>query len=361
MQSLQSMAIIDVLEKLGNEKDNAKRLALLRAVTDLFFVNAGGYSDTETVLFDDVLSRLAKDAEEHIRQELAERMSYSEHAPRGLITQLANDEVRVASPVLSHSPVLTDEDLVSIASNKDQAHMLAISMRQKLSEAVTDVLVERGDQNVARTVAKNTGALFSEKGYTRLAERASDDEELQVNLSERADLPASVVSELLKTATERVRERLLASSNTEDAQLIDNALHVAGQNIAKQIAPAIDLTSAMRFVTRLMQEGTLNEDVLYNVASEKSLEESICVLSALAQIDLDNAKNFMTSKSAEAILLVSKANNFKPATVAALLSVNPTLDVTDAKRIDYLYQYQNMAVAMAQRIVRFWKVRASAK
>ena len=358
---MQSMAISQVVEQLGNEKDNAKRLALLRAVTDLFFIRAGNHSEAENVLFDDVMSKLAREAEEHIRRELSERIGDNEHAPKGLVRQLASDEISVAQPVLAASPVLTDEDLVSIAKEKDQAHMLAISMRKTLSEAVTDVLVERGDQSVARSVAKNSGALFSDQGFNRLVARSDGDEQLQESLSARPDLPKEAMKELLQIATEKVRERLKATATAEDAALIDDALNFATKKVSADIEPeaTLDLSDAMRFVGRLKQENTLSEDVLFNLATEKSLPECICALSALTQIDIDNAKNFMTSKSPEALMLVSKAYNFKPATVAALLATNPNIEMNDRKRVDYLYQYQNMAVAMAQRIVRFWRVRAT--
>ena len=55
-----------------------------------------------------------------------------------------------------------------IAKSKGQNHLLAISERASLSEAVTDVLVDRGDTHVHHALAKNSGARFSESGFAAL-------------------------------------------------------------------------------------------------------------------------------------------------------------------------------------------------
>ena len=55
--------------------------------------------------------------------------------------------------------------LVENAKTKSQEHLLAITKRKSLAETVTDVLVERGDRDVALSVAQNAGAKFSETGY----------------------------------------------------------------------------------------------------------------------------------------------------------------------------------------------------
>ena len=64
-----------------------------------------------------------------------------------LVRRLAkDDDIAVAGPVLTQSPRLPETDLVEIAKTKSQAHLLAISGRTGIAEAVTDVLVRRGDR-----------------------------------------------------------------------------------------------------------------------------------------------------------------------------------------------------------------------
>ena len=58
--------------------------------------------------------------------------------------------------MLEGSPRLSETELIEIAQQKSQAHLLALSRRSSLTERVTDILVERGDETVVRSVASNS-------------------------------------------------------------------------------------------------------------------------------------------------------------------------------------------------------------
>src|SRR5690606_39176967 len=121
----------------------------LRRLTDLFTGRAEELSDQHIGLFDDVIARLAGEIENKARIELARRLAPLDKAPPNTMRQLANDDsIEVAGPVLLRSQRLGEDDLAEIARNKGQAHLLAISSRRPLGETVTDVLVDRGDEDV---------------------------------------------------------------------------------------------------------------------------------------------------------------------------------------------------------------------
>ena len=63
---------------------------------------------------------------------------------------------------------LRTSDLVEIASTKGQDHLFAISGRTNLPEAVTDVIVDRGERKVIRRLANNESARFSETEIVEL-------------------------------------------------------------------------------------------------------------------------------------------------------------------------------------------------
>ena len=95
------------------------------------------------------------------------------NAPPGVIRTLAfDDSIDVAGPVLANSTRIDNAALVENARTKSQDHLLAISRRPTLAETVTDVLVERGNRDVALSTARNSGAKFSETGYIRLVKRS---------------------------------------------------------------------------------------------------------------------------------------------------------------------------------------------
>ena len=119
--------------------------------------------------FDEVILRLARNLEFRARLELSEHLADHAMAPRRVVRDLAfDDDGAVAAPVLSRSPRLSEDDLLAVAQEKGQAHLLALSRRVSLSERITDVLIDRGDTRVVRSVADNEGARFSEQGFSAL-------------------------------------------------------------------------------------------------------------------------------------------------------------------------------------------------
>jgi uncharacterized protein (DUF2336 family) len=165
-------SLIQELEQAMQCGSSAKRIETLRRVTDLFVDNAEELQEEQIALFDDVLNRLIEEIGLRARAEFSKRMAPIANAPSNLIRRLANDDgIEVAGPVLSASERLSVADLVAVAAEKSQKHLLAIAERRHLGEAVTDVLVGRGDPEVLCKVAENAGAAFSPAGLSDLVQR----------------------------------------------------------------------------------------------------------------------------------------------------------------------------------------------
>jgi len=96
-------------------------------------------------------------------------------APCFVMAMLVIPTPAVAEPILTASARLSDSDLIEIASTKTQAHMLAISARPQIGTAVTDILLQRGNQDVVHTLAENSGARFSARGFETLVRHAESD------------------------------------------------------------------------------------------------------------------------------------------------------------------------------------------
>ena len=163
---------------LAEEDSSEKRRALLRELTEHFF---GGSSrtPTEDKLYDAVLVKLADDMESAVRAELSARFANAPDAPHTLIRRLANDEAAVAGAVLAASPVLTDEDLLGVVRRHGQDHLRAVSARPSVSEAVSEVIVERGDDETLGTLLRNDGARLSRKASEAAVERAKVNPDLR--------------------------------------------------------------------------------------------------------------------------------------------------------------------------------------
>ena len=151
-----NQSLIDELNDAVANGGIEQRLKILERITDLFVAGSRGYSGEQIALFDDVLQELSAEIETKARAKLALRLAHLRNSPPALIRKLAfDDEITVAEPVLVHSQQLSDADLVENATTKSQDHLFAIAQRLRLSEQVTDILVERGNRRVLRRVVRN--------------------------------------------------------------------------------------------------------------------------------------------------------------------------------------------------------------
>jgi uncharacterized protein (DUF2336 family) len=184
----------------------------------LFVAESDRLTDQQINVFDDILGHLIKRIEAKALAELSRRLAPIHNAPIEVVRQLARDDnIGVAKPVLTTSARLSDSDLIEIASKKTQAHLLAISARAQIETAVTDILLQRGDQDVFYTLAENSGARFSARGFETLVRRAEGDGRLAEKVGLRLDVPLRLFRELLSRATEAVRTRLLELAGPEPA------------------------------------------------------------------------------------------------------------------------------------------------
>src|SRR5262249_53536706 len=152
-------SLLDELECALAAGTNAQRIEMLSRITDLFVAEAHRYTHRQIDLFDEVIAKLTSAIEGKARAKLSIRLAGVLNAPHGVVRMLAfDDDVEVARPVLTESERLDDTDLVANANSKSQQHLAAISERKSLSEAVTDVLVTRGNRHVAHPVSRDAGA-----------------------------------------------------------------------------------------------------------------------------------------------------------------------------------------------------------
>src|ERR1700675_3990648 len=202
--------LIEQLEDALASKDISRRAEVLRRVTDLFVLGLGKFSDDQVELFDSVMSKLLENIEHAARAQFGSRLAGLSDAPPKVIRELAfDDAIEVAGPVLLHSERLDEYALLENAKTKGQDHLLAISCRKTLVETVTDVLVERGNQAVVSSTARNSGARFSHFGISTLVKKARDDGDLALCVWSRPDIPRQNLVKLFVDASEAVKNQLV--------------------------------------------------------------------------------------------------------------------------------------------------------
>src|SRR6476661_1117398 len=263
-------APLELIHQLDNSiahSTDERRSAMLRHLTDLFLVGSDAYSDDEVDLIDDVFVRLVATIEESSRALLAIRIGPVAIAPPKILRLLACDDViEVASPVLTQAERLDTETLIQCAKTKNQEHLLAISRRKTLPEPLTDVLVERGDQQVVLSTAKNAGARFSPKGFDLLVKRSHGDDALTSCVGMRPDLPPQILEQLLAAASEKVRKTLVAEREYAKADIERVVDEVSGRIQAGTAAQPLGYAAAQVLVESMHEAGQLTTAKLQEFA-----------------------------------------------------------------------------------------------
>jgi uncharacterized protein (DUF2336 family) len=353
-----AVSLIPELEDVIQHGSRRKRVETLQRLTALFLAGASVYNDAHVDVFDGVFGLLIKEIESKARAELANRLAPVSNAPLNVIRALASDDdIAVSGPVLKLAPRLQEADLVDLATTKSQAHLQAISARPVLGEAVTDVLVRRGDREVARSVAENRGARISETGFFRLVKRAESDGVLAEKVGLRPDIPPQMFQELLTKATAVVHKRLLASAPPELKADIRRVLDKVSGEVGKQVGPR-DYRAAQRVVLSLHRAGNMNEAVLAAFASDGKYEETVVALAALSKVPISIADRLMDSDRPDPMLILCKAAGMSWPTVKSVIAVRPDDKAVSSQGVDSAFaNYGRLSAATAQRVVRFWQVR----
>jgi hypothetical protein len=294
------------------------RLRALWHTTDLMIT--GRYSEDEIWTFGEVIGRLADEIEVAARAQLARRLARFDKAPVNIIHKLAfDDSIEVAGPILQGSEKLEPYALVANVCTKSQTHLLAISKREQLEETVTDVLVTRGDQEVVKSVATNSGARLSDFGFLHMIQRAEGDSILAEQLGLREDIPRHIFQQLIAKASDDVRKRLEHERPAMVDQIKSTMSDVAGELQSKFGPVSRTYFVAKRLVTAQHRQGNLNENSISLYARSHKLDEVTIGLSLLCSLPGDVIERAMLDKNRETLLILAKALDFSWATTMALL------------------------------------------
>jgi len=296
-----------------------QRFTILRKITDLFLAEVDYYSDDHVAVFDQLMSRLIDRIERQALVELSGKLAPVGRAPANVIGLLSNnDDIDVAGPVLAQSGILTDEELVAIAESKSQAHLDAIAGRSRVNEPITDVLIDRGNAEVAHKITANPGARFSRFGFSTAMTRAEDDDSLAMAVAARLDLPDDLLEQLVGKASMTVQQRLLANARPEMRQ-----------------DPA-------RLRARIVE-----------CAESRNLPELLDALAVLSEIPVKAIKDIARQGSNEAVLVLRKSCGFRWHDLQKIMAVLVPSKKTPDEVNALFASYTALSTANAQRAVRF--------
>ena len=215
-----------------------------------------------------ILTLICRDVSELVRRALAITLQNSPNLPAAIAQTLINDVDSIAVPVLANSPVLTDEDLVSVLRSKAAAKVKAVAQRRTLSAAITSAIISLGDGPAVAHLAANDHVLISPEATQHMAEVYGDNDLIREAALMRQDMPLPVVRKLIGITTQKARYKLetLPEITRGDAKDIAQRTHErALLSYTDRDWPQKTLSL---YVDGLHQDGLINEGLILRAAGQ---------------------------------------------------------------------------------------------
>ena len=354
----QTKSYLEDLDDAISRGTAESRTRALWHATDLLI--AGRYSEDEVATFGQVIGRLADEIEVEVRAQLSQRLARFDRAPIDVIHQLAfDDAIEVARPVLEGSPQLDDATLIANARSKSQAHLLAIAKRESIAEAVTDVLVARGNRAVVNSVAENDGARISGSSLLHMVKRAEGDSILAEHLGLRGDIPRQLFQQLIAKASNEVKNRLAQERPGLFAQIQDSVTDVAGDLQSKFGPVSKSYFVAKRTVSIQHRLGNLNEKSISDYARAHRIDEVTIGLALMCALPPDVVeRTLLFERNREVLLILAKSLGFSWDTTMSLLFLGAKDHRITAGELRQLAtEYDCLNPETSKTIVEFYQTR----
>ena len=354
--------LIDQLEGVLASNDLSRRAQVLRSVTDLFVHGSGRFTDDQIDLFDEVMGKLIENIELAARVAFGSRMAMVTDAPRGAIRTLAfDDAIEVAAPVLTHSVRLDDATLAENARTRGQGHLLAISGRSVLAEAVTDILVDRGNDQVVASTAGNRGAKFSTSGMSTLVRRAQHNGDLALCVWTRPDIPRHDLARIFARASEVVRGRLEVANPRRAALIRAAVAEASDEMLAMARAGSDEHAQAQAHVRSLHSFGLLDETRLQEFAREGSYDKTAVALSLMCDLPIGLIERALAQDDPEQLIVFAKASDLTWESAKALITVQAGRGGVTQERLNQCFaSFFRLRPRTARTALQFYRLREKA-
>jgi uncharacterized protein (DUF2336 family) len=356
--------LVSFLKELDDEATRGSPESRLRALwhaTDLLI--AGRYSEDEVWVFGEVIDRLASEIEVVARGKLANRLARADIAPIKIVKKLASDEsIDVAGPILRQFARLDTQTLIANATTGSQQHLLAISQRKSIDQNVTDVLVKRGDREVIKSVAANSGARLSDFGFLHLVKRSEGDSILAEHLGIRRDIPRHLFQQLIAKASDEVKRKLQNERPELADQIQTSVADVAGALQSKFGPASENYFAAKKTVCAQHQSGNLKEKAIFEYSQSHKFEETTIGLSLLCALPVNVVERALVDKNKELVLVLAKALDFSWTTAMSLLFLGAPDHRIFSRDLDVLkLAFAGLNAEISKDVLKFYQSRKAAE
>jgi uncharacterized protein (DUF2336 family) len=201
----------------GERAEATRALARAWLISDL--------SEDDRAAAEGALLMLLDDTSPLVRRAMAEVFARSYEAPAAIVQALALDQPSIALPILEHSPLLIDADLVDIVATGDSEVQCAVARRMSLPASVCAAIAEVGSAAAALELIENAYAELAPFSWDRIVERHGHLAAIRESMLVLEDLPAATRVALVAKLSDTLAQFVVAKNWLS----ADRAERIAGE------------------------------------------------------------------------------------------------------------------------------------
>lgn len=281
----------------GERAEATRALARAWLISDL--------SQDDRIAAEGALLMLLDDPSPLVRRAMAEVFAPSAEAPAAIVQALAVDQPAIALPVLEHSPLLIDADLVDIVATGNDEMQCAIARRIDLPASVGAAIAEVGCAAAALELIENAHAELAPFSWDRIIERHGHLAAIREAMLVLEGLPAVTRMALVAKLSETLAQFVVARNWLS----VDRAGRIATEACERSsvhIAARSDGEEMRGLVVHLRATGQLTAGLILRALLSGNLElfhAALAELSGLPQARIAALLHDRGAASLDALLI----------------------------------------------------------
>jgi len=292
----------------GERAEATRALARAWLISDLSQEDRAGAEGALLTLLDD--------ASPLVRQAMAEVFCHSADAPPAIVQALSLDQPSVALPVLEHSPLLIDADLVDIVATGNREMQCAIARRIKLPAAVCAAIAEVGAPAAALELIENPYAELAPVSWDRIVERHGHLAAIRESMLVLEDLPAATRLALVAKLSDTLAQFVVAR-NWLSAERATRIASEARDRCTVNVASRSRGDDMRALVGHLRATGQLTAGLILRALLSGNLELFSYALAGLSDLPLSRVASLLDDRGGASLRALLKRAGLPESTFAA--------------------------------------------
>jgi len=236
-----------------------------------------------------LLHVMAEDAAALVRAALVVTLHNSTELPRDIALKLASDADTIAVPIIRFSPVLNDDDLVTVLRSRAAAKIQAAAQRARIGVELSRTIIRYGDSHAVARLAANDGAVIDEDVAREMVRLWHDDDLVAEAMVARRDMPLDIL-EVLVSHTSAETALALESRGVETATAVDLAIRARERATLTLSESASGSDEIAGLVEQLAIEGRLTGSVVMRAICQGHIAFAECAMACMAGISVEKSR-----------------------------------------------------------------------